>query len=122
VSSQSILIVEDDHDIRVAIREVLEAEGYEILSAANGRDGIEILKKSRPRLVLLDLMMPIMDGYEFLHRMRHSPGFGDTPVVGLTASGIAKKPEGATELRAKPLGLDSLLQVTRRYCPGSAAG
>lgn len=120
-SGKSVLIVEDDDAIRSTIRLILECEGYEVLTAANGRDGIEVLKKSRPNVVLLDLMMPIMDGYQFLRVIADTPASSDIPVAVLTASGLTQKPEGAQALYQKPLELETLLQIVQQYMPAPSA-
>ena len=80
-----VLIVEDDSDTRTMLRRSLEKEGWTVSEAANGRIGLEVLKGAKPSLILLDLMMPEMDGFEFLETLRADPQHGATEVVVMTA-------------------------------------
>lgn len=80
-----ILLIEDDHDIRVAIRSTLEQGNYEVLSAPNGRSALEILKQYIPDLIVLDMVMPIMDGEEFLEQKNKSDKLAEVPVVLISA-------------------------------------
>ena len=81
----SVLIVEDDPSTRRLIRRTLESEAVEVLEAENGRAALEVLGDSTPGLILLDLMMPEMDGFEFLEALRGLEGMRDVPVVVITA-------------------------------------
>jgi CheY-like chemotaxis protein/anti-sigma regulatory factor (Ser/Thr protein kinase) len=81
----SVLIVEDDGDTRTMLRRSLEKEGWTITEAENGRVGLEKLQSTMPTLILLDLMMPEMDGFQFLEALRAKPGHADTEVVVMTA-------------------------------------
>jgi CheY-like chemotaxis protein len=80
-----VLLVEDDSEIRTLIRRMLEKEGWNVHEASNGREGLRSLSGRRPRLVLLDLMMPEMDGFEFVLEMRKVESWRSIPVVVLTA-------------------------------------
>jgi CheY-like chemotaxis protein len=85
-----VLIVEDDADTRAMLRRSLEKEGWRVTEAENGRVGLERLAVEQPALVLLDLMMPEMDGFEFLDGLRTRPG-GDAPdVVVITAKELTE--------------------------------
>jgi CheY-like chemotaxis protein len=82
-----VLIVEDDADAREALRSLLEIWGHEVVVAENGDQGIELTLTRRPEVVLLDIAMPGMDGYEVARRIRRAPG-GDEPyLVALTGWG-----------------------------------
>ena len=80
----TVLVVEDDENTRDLLRRTLESEGHEVCEAANGREGLECLEENEPGLVLLDLMMPKMDGFEFLEALRTGENH-DVPVVVVTA-------------------------------------
>jgi len=82
---QSLLLVEDDPAAREMVQRTLEREGWQVVTAENGRVALERVAAQPPALVLLDLMMPEMDGFEFLHRLRQTPDGRDIPVVVLTA-------------------------------------
>jgi PAS domain S-box-containing protein len=79
-----VLVVEDDADARSVLRHVLEKEGWSVAEAGNGREGLAEVAASRPALVLLDLLMPEMDGFEFLEALRGDPGTSSVPVVVVT--------------------------------------
>jgi CheY-like chemotaxis protein/anti-sigma regulatory factor (Ser/Thr protein kinase) len=85
-----VLIVEDDADTRAMLRRSLEKEGWRVSEAANGRIGLEQVAADPPALVLLDLMMPEMDGFEFLEGLRTQPGHEDLDVVVITAKELTE--------------------------------
>lgn len=100
-----ILVAEDDKDIRNLLVDILDDVGYEAPEAKNGADAVEQIQSSQPDLLLLDLMMPVMDGFEVLNRLRDNPETRDMPVVILSAV-----PSRKGELRAWRLGV-------RHYIP-----
>ena len=81
---QKILLVEDDHTISRLYGTKLELDGYEVIYAYNGLEAIRKAETDSPEIVLLDLMMPIMDGEAFLRRFRNNPDFRGIPVLVLT--------------------------------------
>jgi len=83
--SQRILIVEDDKHIVEAITDLLELKNYEVYTANNGLVGLNKLPQTRPDLIILDLMMPVMDGLQFISELRKNSSFKHLPVVMLTA-------------------------------------
>ncbi len=80
-----VLVVDDDPDMRDRLRTVLEKGGWSVREAGDGAQALECVGRSPPQLILLDLTMPVMDGFTFLHRMRQVPGFSDILIVVLTA-------------------------------------
>jgi two-component system chemotaxis response regulator CheY len=123
--SAPILVVDDDPEIRDAICMVLGAEGYPTNSAGDGEEAIERLHDDRPCLILLDLMMPRMNGWQFCERERTDPGFAKIPVVIMTAFG-EKFPDavetcGAVALLKKPFSIDAILDVVGRHCKKKSA-
>jgi len=82
--SKTILIVEDEASIRSFVKAYLESDGFRVLDAANGKEGLEILSKETPDLIVSDIMMPQMDGYEFFRELRARPALKDVPVIILT--------------------------------------
>lgn len=80
-----VLVVDDNPVSRELIREVLEAPGREILEAAHGQAALDVVRRSRPDLVLLDIQMPLLDGFEVLARIRQEPQLASVRVVALTA-------------------------------------
>ncbi len=108
-----VLVVDDESDIRQAVAEVLADEGYQVVAAC---DGVEALAKARayhPEVVLLDLMMPRMDGWEFRRAQKHDPEVSRIPVVVLSALGPdSLEAEGYV---GKPFDVDELVSAVRRY-------
>jgi CheY-like chemotaxis protein len=111
-----ILLIEDNHNLREEILNVLELEGYDVVTAENGRIGIERLPEANPDLVLCDLMMPDMDGYETLKAIRGNPATASLPVIVLTARDDNHCQDKALELGAndyvtKPFKISELVQA-----------
>lgn len=104
----TILLVDDDPDILDIISYNLKAEGYKVKTASSGREGVEKAKKVRPDLILLDVMMPEMDGIEACEQIRKTPGLEHTIIAFLTARGedysqVAGFDVGADDYIAKPV-------------------
>jgi diguanylate cyclase (GGDEF)-like protein len=102
-----ILIVDDDPDVRVFVRAVLESDGHQVIEAGSGQEAIQRLRIRRPSLVLLDVMMPAMDGFAVVHAIKREPG-PFVPVILLTAlddpaSRAKGINAGADEILAKPV-------------------
>ncbi|MCJ2131317.1 response regulator [Methylobacterium sp. E-045] len=99
------LIIDDDPDTRMRIRKVLERDGWTVNEAENGRDGLDQLAAAPPGIVLLDLTMPVMDGFEFLEAMRAKPECTAIPVVVLTALDLSwedrRRLRGASQILNK---------------------
>jgi CheY-like chemotaxis protein len=116
----SVLVVDDDPDVRVMLETYLELEGFDVLTASNGLDALQRLRDVRPSVILLDLMMPVMDGVEFRRQQQGQPVLRDIPVVCLSARHDAQQTAsrlGVTDCLAKPLDLQALISVVRRHCP-----
>ena len=86
-----VLVVEDDPDTRKILRRLLEKEGCQVVTAENGRVALERLAESRPMLILLDLMMPEMDGFQFIDRVRQQENWRTIPIVVVTAKDLTKE-------------------------------
>ena len=84
-----ILVVDDDADIRSLLRTTLERQGWSVVEAINGEDALAKVMHGPPRAVLLDLNMPVMDGFTFLHELREKPGCADIPVVVFSARDLS---------------------------------
>jgi two-component system cell cycle response regulator DivK len=115
-----VLYIEDDQANRTLVRRVLEAEGYVILEAENGLQGLEIAIAERPDLILVDISMPDMDGYEVTASLRSTDGMAQTPIIALTANVMKGDRERALEAGCsgyiqKPLDIDSLPMQVASY-------
>ncbi|MDP3183908.1 MAG: response regulator, partial [Anaerolineales bacterium] len=86
-----VLVVEDDPETREILRRLLEKEGCEVIAAENGRVALERLAESQPMLILLDLMMPEMDGFQFIERVRQHENWRTIPIVVVTAKDLTKE-------------------------------
>lgn len=116
---KAILVVEDDEAILSTIELVLSEEGYEVLTATHGAAALDVIARCSPGLILLDMKMPVMDGWTFAREYRARPG-PRAPVVVVTAARDAA--ERAHEVEgdgyvAKPFDIDTLLGVVARYLP-----
>jgi CheY-like chemotaxis protein len=80
-----VLIVDDDPDVRRMIQLLLETSGYQTMSASNGAEALERIHECRPCVVLLDMVMPVMDGFEFRRLQLNDPEISEVPVICLTA-------------------------------------
>lgn len=112
----SILVVDDDPDILEALSEILESEGFGIRQARNGLEALDLVANLAPNLILLDLMMPVMDGWEFAERMRGRPEWARIPVIVLSADrniGTKARELGALGYLAKPFELNELLSMVQ---------
>ena len=120
---QRVLVVDDEAPLVKLLRSCLRTEGYDVLAALNGADALDVVEREVPDLIILDLMMPVMDGLEFLRRMRE---WSQTPV--LILSGRQSEQEkvecldlGADDYLAKPFGVNELLAriraILRRVTP-----
>ena len=85
MDKKRILVVDDDADIAKMLKVRLEAEGYEFMGAMEGKEMLEILKTKKPDVILLDIMLPNMDGYSILREMRKYEEYADIPVIILSA-------------------------------------
>jgi len=111
-----LLVVDDELSILEALQDVLSMEGYEVVTAYNGAEGLRCIGEQRPDLVLLDLMMPVMDGRELLRRVREDPALKGLPVIIMSAGRIAdEERQAASATLAKPFDLDHLLRTLAQH-------
>jgi len=118
-----ILVIEDEDVMASTLKDILEAEGYEVLTARNGADGLRLLAERKPDLVLLDLMLPILGGPAFLEGKARDPGARQVPVVAMTSASRAVLGSHAVEgFLQKPFLLADLLGEMRRLLRGEGEG
>jgi CheY-like chemotaxis protein len=116
-----VLIVDDDTDIRETLEEVLADNDFPATGVENGAVALERLRADEepPCVILLDMMMPVMDGRTFRHEQKHDPTLSDIPVVVLTAHASGERSARELQVDAflrKPVDLKTLLDVIGRYC------
>ena len=106
-----VLVIDDDADIRECLVDVLSAEGHLVATASDGAEGLARLRAHGADVVLLDLMMPVMDGSAFLAALRADPLLDRVPVIVASAHGAVGDAEGASACLSKPYDLGPLLQA-----------
>lgn len=106
-----VLVVDDDPDILDAICDILEVESYRVARARNGVEALQRIEEERPAVILLDLMMPVMDGVTFAHALHEKPSGWDIPILVISADGNPQRAAsvGARGYLAKPFDIDALL-------------
>ncbi len=113
MSRGTVLYIEDNPENRLLVRRILEAEGYTVIEASDAPSGLQAATDSPPDLILLDINLPEMDGYEFVSRLRGMEGLSDIPIVALTANVMKRDRErtlaaGCDGYIQKPIDVDEL--------------
>ena len=119
-TNTTILYVEDNLDNRTLVRRILTAEGYTLIEAANATQAMEILKTTRPDLILMDINMPDMDGYSLTAKIKDTPRFESTPIIALTANVMRGDRERSLEAGCdgyiqKPIDIDKLSEQIEHF-------
>ncbi len=120
VATPYVLVVDDDADIRTVIRMTLEEDGYRVVAASNGQQALDRIVEMQPAVVLLDLTMPVMNGWELNGRLKEM-GLA-VPVVFMTAAFRARaeaEMHGAAGHLTKPFDLEDLVHTVERFVNGS---
>lgn len=115
-----ILVIEDDEASRMLLVYLLEADGYHVYSAINGREGVRAALEHGPDLILSDLQMPVMDGYEVARLLHSDPGWRRAPLVAVTAFSMPGDREKALELGfqdhiSKPIDPERFVRQVEAY-------
>ena len=121
-----ILIVDDSADMRHQLRTVFERQGWTVAEATNGQEALDVVTHAPPQVILLDLTMPVMDGFTFLHTLRQRPGCEDIPVIVLTGRMLdaeeRQQLQGANRVLTKgEINLRQLAGEVRALAPGHGA-
>ena len=111
---QTILLLEDDKNLRETLVDIFEIQGFEVVTATNGVEALTFLDEVAPNLIVSDVMMPEMDGFEFLKRIKKNPQMENTPVIMLTANTLQEVKYkgleyGANDYITKPFDTKELL-------------
>src|ERR1041384_6398404 len=108
--SRCILVVEDQMDNRQILRDLLGNAGYELLEAENGAEAVTPVARQRPDLILMDIQLPVMDGYEATRRLKADPATKSIPIIVVTSYALS-----GDETKAREAGCDAY--VTKPYSP-----
>jgi DNA-binding response OmpR family regulator len=124
--TQKILVVDDDEHILRSLSQYLELEDFNVVSASSGPEALKLFGQERPDLLVLDVMMPGMDGFQVLETLRKNPDTASVPVLMLTArdqhNDILKGYQmGATSYLVKPFNLDELVDAIREVFAGKTS-
>jgi CheY-like chemotaxis protein len=119
-----LLLVDDDDDLRVSLAEALEDAGFSVLQAENGQRALTVLESERPDVVLLDLLMPVLNGWQFCQAKDQNPATAAIPVIAMSAA-VSKDPGSpyyidVDDFIAKPVELDELLDKIARVTKAAA--
>ena len=119
MSERQILLVEDNELNRDMLRRRLQRAGYETLLAADGQEALDVVKSDHPALVLLDMNLPVLDGWTVCRRIREDDSVSETPVIALTAHAMAEDREkamaaGCDDYATKPIDFPDLLEKIGR--------
>ena len=124
--AKRILIVEDQEDNRRIMRDVLSSAGYDLIEAVNGEDGVKLAHSERPDLILMDIQLPTIDGYEATRRIKGSAELKSIPIIAVTSYALSgdqakARAAGCDGYVSKPFSPRELLARVREYLPEAAA-
>lgn len=118
--TKAILVADDDPDILSIVSMSLEASGYTVHKATNGREAVDLAREHHPDLVLMDMMMPVVSGYEAVKEIKADDDIKDITIVGLSAKAMASDMERASDVGidgyiTKPFRIAQVLSVVEEY-------
>ena len=117
---KKILIVDDETDIIEILQFVLEAEGYECITATDGEEGLKLAKEASPDLIILDVMMPKINGYKISRLLKYDSKYKNIPILMITARSqeedrVIGEETGADEYITKPFKVDYVVEKVKNY-------
>ena len=118
--SKRILVVEDQEDLRAILRDLLSASGYTVIEAMDGAESVAKAASQRPDLVLMDIQLPVLDGYEATRRLKTSPDLKETPIIAVSSFAKTGDEEnaraaGCDDYATKPYSPVQLLHIVRGF-------
>ena len=127
MNAARILIVEDQEDNRTILRDLLASAGFDLLEAADGEEGVRMAGAHRPDLILMDIQLPVIDGYEATRRIKADAALRAIPVIAVTSYALSGDDEkarraGCDGYVTKPFSPRQLLATVRRYLERCGAG
>jgi len=119
---RTILVIEDNEQNLYLVTFILEKHGYETIQARDGREGIELASQVNPALILLDIQLPVMDGYTVARELKSNPALADVPIVAVTSYAMVGDSEkilaaGCTGYIEKPINPETFMEEVERYLP-----
>jgi two-component system cell cycle response regulator DivK len=120
--SKRILVVEDQEDLRDVLRVLLTGSGYEMIEAVDGRQGVEKARTELPDLILMDIQLPVMNGYDATRHIKADPRLAATPIIAVSSFAMKGDEEkarasGCDHYVTKPYSPTQLLRIIRGYLP-----
>jgi len=119
MNAATVLVIEEDPHLLDGVREILELDEYHVLTAGNGGDGLELTLEYLPDVIICDVMMPVMNGYEVLEAIRNTPQTQYIPLIFFSAKGGADieraKEAGVDGYIVKPFAADDLLDMVAAF-------
>ena len=121
--TKRILVIEDTEDNRQIVRDLLESAGYELVEALDGLEGVAAAERENPDLILMDIQLPGIDGYEATRRIRAIPALAKVPIIAVTSYALSgdeakTRAAGCDGYVAKPFSPRQLLAKIREFLPG----
>jgi two-component system cell cycle response regulator DivK len=122
--TKRILIIEDQDDNRTIMRDLLNTAGYRLIEAVDGEEGVKLAQSERPDLILMDIQLPILDGYEATRRIRASVELKSIPIIAVTSHALSgddakARAAGCDGYVAKPFSPRELLAKVREFLPNA---
>ena len=122
-----ILVIEDNEQNLYLVTFMLEKHGYQVVQARHGRQGIDLAAQIKPALILLDIQLPVMDGYAVAQELRNNPALNDVPIVAVTSYAMAGDRErtlaaGCSGYIEKPINPDTFMAVIERHLSDRFSG
>jgi two-component system cell cycle response regulator DivK len=122
MSKKRILIIEDQDDNRAIMRDLLSTAGYDLIEAGDGGEGVELAKTERPDLILMDIQLPVLDGYEATRRIKANTELKSIPIIAVTSYALSgddvkARAAGCDGYVTKPFSPRELLAKVREYLP-----
>jgi two-component system cell cycle response regulator DivK len=120
--TKRILIIEDQEDNRTIMRDLLSSAGYALIEATDGEEGVKLACSERPDLILMDIQLPVLDGYEATRRIRAVAELKSTPIIAVTSYALSgdeakTRAAGCNSYVAKPFSPRELLAKVREFLP-----
>jgi two-component system, cell cycle response regulator DivK len=120
--NRCILVVEDQEDNRRILRDLLTSRGYELVEAKDGEQALALAQRQRPDLILMDVQIPVIDGYEVTRRIKSNPALRDIPIIVVTSYALSgdeskARAAGCNGYVSKPYSTRQLLAKIREYIP-----